>query len=544
MKLALSAFHPTRAGRCFLLASLFALGRVPLAADESKPVKVVLAGDSTVNDEGGWGPGFRDSFGPRIQVINLARNGRSSKSFRDEGRWTGVIAEKPDYVLIQFGHNDVPGKGGDRETDPKTTYRQNILRYVAEARAAHAIPILVTSIVRRNFTAEGKIKPDSLVPYVEATRAIAAAKQVPLIDLYNLTLAQAEKAGPAGALEIGKIGPDGKQDTTHLGSKGQQEIGQMAAREFARLEPAVRPFLAAANPPPLHFVVAPDGSGDSKTIQYAIDHAPAQTGSQRLIIEIRPGVYHERVAVPRGRGRVTFLGKDAASTIVTAGMSAKAAGGTFLSSTVDVEADGFEAENVTFENTFGVGSQAVALSVHSDRAVLRNCRLLGWQDTLYAAYGRQYYKDCYIAGHVDFIFGNATAVFDDCEIHSLGPGFLTAHSRTTPEQTTGYVFRRCRLTGENTGKGVYLGRPWRPYSRVVFIDCFMGDHIRKEGWDNWSNAANESTAWYGEFDSTGPGARIEERTRWSHQLTADQTAQFRPETFLRGIDAWSPVAHE
>jgi pectin methylesterase-like acyl-CoA thioesterase len=232
----------------------------------------------------------------------------------------------------------------------------------------------------------------------------------------------------------------------------------MAAREFARLEPAVRPFLVAANPPPLHFVVAQDGSGDSKTIQYAIDHAPTQTGTQRLAIEIRPGVYHERVVVPRGRGRVTFLGKDAASTIITAGMSAKAAGGTFLRSTVDVEADGFEAENITFENTFGVGSQAVALSVHSDRAVLRNCRLLGWQDTLYAAYGRQYYKDCYIAGHVDFIFGNATAVFDDCEIHSLGAGYLTAHSRTTPEQTTGYVFRRCRLTGENTGKGG-LSRP-------------------------------------------------------------------------------------
>jgi pectinesterase len=514
------------------------LAGAAFAADEAKPIKVVLVGDSTVNDEGGWGPGFRASFGAGIQVINLARNGRSSKSFRDEGLWAGAIAARPDYVLIQFGHNDVPGKGPERETDPKTTYRVNITRYIDDVRAAHATPILVTSIVRRNFTADGKIKVDSLAPYVAEVRAIAAENNVPLIELYNLTREQAEKAGPAGSLEIGRIGPDGKQDTTHLGPKGQQEIGRMAAREFARLVPGVRPFLIAET---LRFIVDPDGSGDSKTIQYAIDHAPTQTGSQRLIIEIRPGVYHERVVVPKGRGRVTFLGKDAASTIVTAGMSAKAAGGTFLSSSVDIEADDFEAENITFENTFGVGSQAVAISVHSDRAAFRNCRFLGWQDTLYAASGRQYYKDCYIAGHVDFIFGNATVVFDDCEIHSLGAGYLTAHSRTTPEQTTGYVFRRCRLTGENTGNGVFLGRPWRPYSRVVYIDCFMGDHIRPEGWDNWRNAANESTAWYGEFGSSGPGARVGERVGWSRQLTADEAAQFRPEVFLRGADGWSPV---
>jgi lysophospholipase L1-like esterase len=226
-----------------LLFALCALAGAAFAADEEKPIKVVLAGDSTVNDEGGWGPGFRASFGPGIQVINLARNGRSSKSFRDEGLWRGVIFAKPDYVLIQFGHNDVPGKGPERETDPETTYRLNMMRYIDESRAAHAIPILVTSIVRRNFTADGKIKPDSLAPYVVEVHAIAAEKNVPLIDLYNMTREQAEKAGPTGALEIGRIGPEGKQDTTHLGPKGQQEIGRMAAREFARLVPAVRPFL-------------------------------------------------------------------------------------------------------------------------------------------------------------------------------------------------------------------------------------------------------------------------------------------------------------
>jgi pectinesterase len=246
--------------------------------------------------------------------------------------------------------------------------------------------------VRRIFTEDGKIKPDSLVPYVEEVRAIAAEKNLPVIDLYSLTRAQAEKAGPAGAIEIGKKLPNGQQDNTHLGPIGQQEIGRMAALEFARLEPSVQPFLLAASLPSIHFVVAPDGSGDAKTIQYAIDHAPTTTESQRLIIEIRPGVYHERVVVPTSRSNVTLLGKGAASTVITYDMSAKAAGGTFLSSTVDVEGDDFEAENITFENSFGVGSQAVALSVHSDGAVFRKCRFLGWQDTLYPASGRQYYK--------------------------------------------------------------------------------------------------------------------------------------------------------
>ena len=210
--------------------------------------KIVLVGDSTVADEGGWGPGFRASFGQEVEVINLARNGRSSKSFRDEGLWTPAIEAKPDYILIQFGHNDGPGKGPERETTPKTTFRENMIRYVEEARAIGAVPILVTSIVRRNFSADGKIKQDSLTPYVDEVRAIARSKQVSLIDLNTLTRAQAEAAGPTGALALGKKLPDGKQDTTHLGTKGQQEIGRMAASELARLVPALQSFLLAETP--------------------------------------------------------------------------------------------------------------------------------------------------------------------------------------------------------------------------------------------------------------------------------------------------------
>jgi pectinesterase len=144
-----------------------------------------------------------------------------------------------------------------------------------------------------------------------------------------------------------------------------------------------------------------------------------------------------------------------------------------------VGANDFHAENISFENSFGQGAQAVALLVEADRAVFRNCRFLGWQDTLYAKSGRQYYKDCYIEGHVDFIFGAATAVFENCHIHSKGDGYLTAHMRFSTSEPTGFVFRNCKLTAANTNKGVFLGRPWRPYARVVFIDTEMDRHIRR-----------------------------------------------------------------
>ena len=296
---------------------------------------------------------------------------------------------------------------------------------------------------------------------------------------------------------------------------------------------------AAAARADVRVVVAQDGSGDAKSVQEAIDHAAAY-GSGRLIVEIRPGTYRERVVVGADKPRVTFRGKDAASTIITFNMSAAAGGGTSKSYTVDVRGAEFEAENVTFENSFGTGSQAVALAVRSDRAVFRKCRFIGWQDTLYADAGRQYYKDCYIEGHVDFIFGNATAAFDHCEIHSKGAGYLTAQSRLSAESTTGYVFYQCKLTGESTGRGVFLGRPWRPYSRVIYLECEMGDFIRPEGWDNWNHTeANEKTAWYAEYGSKGPGAKMSERVTWAKTITAEDAEKFKPATFLRGEDGWA-----
>ncbi|MEZ5351984.1 MAG: rhamnogalacturonan acetylesterase [Bryobacteraceae bacterium] len=205
-------------------------------------VKIVLVGDSTVNDGGGWGPGFRAVFGPEVEVVNLALNGRSSKSFRDEGAWAPALQAKPAYVLIQFGHNDCPGKGPARETDPATTYRANLIRYMEEAAASGAQPVLVTSIVRRVFTPGGKIKPDCLVPFVEQVRTLARERGVPLLDLYDRTKRQAEELGPDGAAALGATTKDGKLDTTHLGPKGQQTIGAIAARELLEAAPALRRY--------------------------------------------------------------------------------------------------------------------------------------------------------------------------------------------------------------------------------------------------------------------------------------------------------------
>ena len=181
----------------------------------------------------------------------------------------------------------------------------------------------------------------------------------------------------------------------------------------------------------------------------------------------------------------------------------------------------------------------MAVLVESDRAIFKKCRFLAWQDTLYAKNGRQYFVDCYIEGHVDFIFGQAAAVFENCEIHSKGDGYLTAPMRFAADEPAGFVFNKCRLTAENTKAGVYLGRPWRDYGRTVYLNTEMGEHIRPEGWHNWL-VEREKTAYMAEYKSTGKGANDAARVKWSHQLTDAETKAFATETFLKGKDGWNP----
>jgi pectinesterase len=284
---------------------------------------------------------------------------------------------------------------------------------------------------------------------------------------------------------------------------------------------------------------------DFPTIQMALDHAPQPGPGGRLYLEIAPGTYHERVMVTENRPLTTFQGTGSRpdDVVITAFENAKSAGGTFFSATAVISSEGFEADNVTFENTAGNTGQAVALTVRSDRAVFKHCRFLGDQDTLFADFGRQYYVDSYIEGGVDFIFGNAAAVFANDEIHIIRPGYLTAQSRTSPTQNTGFVFLHDHITATDMGeKTFYLGRPWRPFSRVVFLASDLPASLSPQGWSPWMRDGSIGTAFYAERDDGGPGARAKDRLAGSRQLGAEDAAQFMPEHFLAGSDQWNAVA--
>ena len=314
-------------------------------------------------------------------------------------------------------------------------------------------------------------------------------------------------------------------------------------------------FTLAAHSQDVNVRVDPAGSGsiasttDYVTIQQALDHAP-EAPHGRIFIHIAPGTYRERINVTQNRPRITLLGegKSPSDVVITASQNAKSAGGTFFTETAEINGDNFEADNLTFENAAGPTGQAVAAAVRSDRAVFKHCRFLGDQDTLFADFGRQYYVDSYIAGGVDFIFGNAAAVFDHSEIHELRPGFLTAQSRTAPDHLTGYVITNSRVTSSieananPTRTTFFLGRPWRPYSRVIVSNTELPEALDPAGWSAWSKNDPSPKAFYAEFNNTGPGSRPKDRTPWSHQLTPAQAAQFEPRTFLRGSDNWDPIA--
>jgi pectinesterase len=198
-----------------------------------------------------------------------------------------------------------------------------------------------------------------------------------------------------------------------------------------------------------------------------------------------------------------------------------------------VQGNDFRAENLTIENTSGRVGQAVALHAEGDRCVVKNCRLLGNQDTLYVATenSRQWYIDCYIEGTTDFIFGEATVVFQHCVIKSLVNSYITA-AATSPRQKYGFVFFNCTLQADSAASKVYLGRPWRPYAKTVFIRTQMDSHIVPAGWDNWRNVENEKTVFYAEYGSTGPGAVTQQRVAWSKQLTGKELKAYTIQEIL------------
>lgn len=279
-----------------------------------------------------------------------------------------------------------------------------------------------------------------------------------------------------------------------------------------------------------HIVVAQDGSGDYTSIQTAINNTKAFP-DKRITIFIKNGVYKEKVKVYSWNNLITLKGESKENTIITfddyfdkinIGRNS-----TFHTPTLLVQGNDFIAENLTIQNTAGPVGQAVALALEADRCVVSNCIIKGNQDTVYTAGegDRQYFTNCYIEGTTDFIFGEATVVFEKCTIHAKANSYITAAS--TPENIKfGYVFKDCELTAAEGVTKVYLGRPWRPYAKTVFITTNMGGFIVPEGWHNWSKPDAGKTSFYAEYKNTGTGYQPDDRVGWSHQLTKSQMKEY------------------
>lgn len=363
----------------------------------------------------------------------------------------------------------------------------------------------------------------------------------------------------------GNLEPSG-DDVTITQTPGSQPGRPLACE--ARFVPfpslTTAPEMAGTVPPEdKTLYVAADGTGDYYSIQQAIDAAPSSGGA---LVLVAPGTYHEALNIDKPGIQLRSANPDASKTVVVMDKSAGTSGGTLHSATVNVTGDNFFAENITFQNDWNAthpqlpkGSQALALLVTGDRAVFHNVRLLGNQDTLYAGGkgcsgtgadrsctpARQYFSDCYIEGNVDFIFGNGKTVFDHCEIHSNqhSEGFVTAQSKSYPAEDSGYVIYKSKLTADPGVTNVWLGRPWRPYATVIYIDTEMGPQIMPPGWREWHPGETHSldTAYYAEYGSTGPGAHHDQRDPHTHFLTAAQAQQYAPNVFLRGNDGWTPA---
>lgn len=542
-----------------------------------RTVTIFMIGDSTMankslnggNRERGWGHVLGGFFSEEVHVDNHAVNGRSSKSFIDEGRWAVVLDKiKPgDYVFIQFGHNDEKADSA-RHTEPGTTFDDNLRRFVKETREKGGIPVLFNSIVRRSFghnehavaeddmrkdmskdtmAEEGNVLVDTHGKYLDSPRRVAEELEVPFVDMNKITHDLVEGLGAEASKKlfmwipegVCAACPKGRADNTHLNVYGARTIAGLTVDVITEKVPALAPYVRHYD-----FVVAKDGSGDFFTVQEAVNAVPDFRKAGRTTILVRKGVYKEKVIIPASKINISLIGEsgavltndDYASRLNCFGEEMSTSG----SSTCYIYAPDFYAENLTFENTAGRVGQAVACFVSGDRAYFKNCRFLGNQDTLYT-YGkssRQFYEYCYIEGTVDFIFGWSTALFKDCVIHSLADGYVTAPA-TDKGKSYGYVFVGCRLTGSDGARKVYLSRPWRPYAQAVFIHCELGKHIAPEGWNNWNKKEAEKTVFYAEYENRGEGAYTKGRASFGKQLK--EIKKYGADRILAGEDGWNPA---
>ena len=499
-----------------------------------------LMGDSTMAEkdlpkagaERGWGMMFPNFLDDQVKVVNYAQNGRSTKSFIDMGLWQQVYdAVQPgDYVFIEFGHNDAKENDPARYAAPWGAYQDNLRTFVDGVREKGGTPVLLTPIARRWFK-DGKLDRNCHTDYPAAMKAVAREKGVTLLDMTTPTLDWLESLGDEASKAYFMIST-GKDDNTHLVPCGARKVTELVCDAIREQIPAI-----AAHLQYWHIVISQDGHGDYQTFQEGVNAIPNYSHKEITRVLVREGVYKEEVNIPHTKFRVYFKGEDAARTILTYDKYAKKNWpgrdfpvGTSGSASIYIHASYITFEDLTFENSAGEGKeigQAVAVFTDGDFLFFNRCRFLGNQDTLYT-YGRfgkfggikrNYFKDCYIEGTTDFIFGTSIAYFEGCTLHSKKNSYVTAAS-TLQGQPYGYVFKDCTLTAAPGVDKCYLGRPWGAYAKTVFIDCTLGAHIVPEGWHDWEKEGKPDTkknSYYAEYGSKGPGA-AGPRVKWAHKL--------------------------
>ena len=290
-------------------------------------------------------------------------------------------------------------------------------------------------------------------------------------------------------------------------------------------------------------VVDRNGRGHFRNVQEAIDSVRAFNPAGTVTIFVRNGVYKEKLVLPTYVCNVHIIGESRDKTIITYDDHANINKmGTFRSYTFIIRGNDITLENLTVENSAEQLGQAVALHLEGDRIIVRNCRILGNQDTIYTGRdnSRHYFENCYIEGTTDFIFGPSTCWFEKCAIHCKRNSYITAAS--TPQNIAyGYIFNQCDITLAKDISSVHLGRPWRPYAMTLFMNCTLPEGIVPAGWHNWSKVENEATARYMEYNNSGKGASVKQRVPWAKVLSAKEASEYTIENVMKGCDGWNPL---
>ena len=416
--------------------------------------------------------------------------------------------------------------------------------------AVRQIEISVVSMSKAGFTFDLRGNKGGDLRDVKVSSACMQSSVLPL----TVEGATALPADRGIAFEQSTVEGQGHLTAAGLQADASVHCSATVDRAASRWELDLSRFRQQGNKSKL--TVAQDGSGDFTTIAAAVRALP-NTGGE---IAVKPGSYREVVTIRKPHVHLYGVESDPAKTVVVFDNTGPKSGGTFNSATVFVEADDVRIDHLSIVNDAGNKGQAVALAVTADRAIFTSLRLLGAQDTLFAAakycygdYGpcvaaRQYFRDCFIAGNTDFIFGDSQAVFERCQLHGIAGKnvMFTAQGRHSAEQPSGYVFDHCRLTADAAAETVTLGRPWRPHATVVYLNSTIDAAVIPAGWTEWPRFGQPSlpVAWFAEFQSTGAGANAATREPFAHSLSAAEAESWRAARFLAGSDGWAPAVKD